>query len=175
MSLEILERNEKTQRLLAETREQAAQLEEQTVELGAQQDEINATEAWFRGIIESAPDGMLVADENGRIVLANPQLEAMFGYAAGELVGAAIETLVPQAVRVSPRRPARRIHPRGQHPPDGPARRRVARRAQGRLRVPRRSRPVETSGGRWPRPVRLCLGARHHRAAQARRPSNTPT
>ncbi|MFA6957276.1 MAG: PAS domain S-box protein [Thermoanaerobaculia bacterium] len=97
MSLEILERNAKTETLLEETQLQAAQLEEQTVELGAQQEAIKATEAWFRGIIEQAPDGMVVADERGAIILANPQLEAMFGYAKGELAGAPIESLVPES------------------------------------------------------------------------------
>jgi PAS domain S-box-containing protein len=99
MSLEILERNERTQRLLAETQDQASRLAQQTAALGAQQEELQATEAWFRGIIESAPDGMLVADETGTIILANPEIEAMFGYSAGELVGAAIEKLVPAAIR----------------------------------------------------------------------------
>ena len=70
MSLEILARNEKTRRLLAETQEQAQRLTHQTIELGAQQEELRATEAWFRGIVESAPDGMLVADETGTIILA---------------------------------------------------------------------------------------------------------
>jgi PAS domain S-box-containing protein len=99
MSLEILERNERTQRLLAETQDQASRLTQQAAELGAQQEELQATEAWFRGIIESAPDGMLVADDTGTIILANPEIEAMFGYSAGELAGAAIEKLVPAAIR----------------------------------------------------------------------------
>ena len=106
MSLEILERSAKTRQLLAETQRQAdnlerqaAQLEEQTVELEAQQAEIKATEAWYRGIIEAAPDGMLVSDERGHIIMVNPQLENMFGYASGELNGKAIEVLVPEAVR----------------------------------------------------------------------------
>ena len=106
MSMEILERSVKTQQLLEETRRQAenmerqaAQLEEQTVELEAQQEEIKATEAWYRGIIESAPDGMLVIDEHGTIILANPQVEAMFGHGAGGLPGNPIEILVPQSIR----------------------------------------------------------------------------
>ncbi len=113
MSLEILERNAKTRQLLTETQRQAenmerqaAQLEEQTVELEAQQAEIRATEAWYRGIIESAPDGMLVADESGHIVMVNPQLEHMFGYGPGELNGQAVEVLVPDVVRA--RHPALR-------------------------------------------------------------------
>ncbi len=106
MSMEIIERNTRTQQLLEETRrqaesmeKQAARLEEQAVEMEAQQHEIKATEAWFRGIIESAPDGMLVVDEHGTITLTNPQIEGIFGYQPGELVGKPIEILVPQEIR----------------------------------------------------------------------------
>ncbi len=45
------------------------------------------TEAWYRGIIEYAPDGMLVLDAQGLIILTNPVLDAMFGYQVGELLG----------------------------------------------------------------------------------------
>jgi two-component system sensor histidine kinase/response regulator len=106
MNIEIIERGARTQQLLEETRaqaesmeKQAARLEEQAVEMEAQQAEIKATEAWFRGIVESAPDGMLVTDIGGTIILTNPQIEQMFGYQAGELVGLPIEKLVPQSVR----------------------------------------------------------------------------
>ncbi|MFA7280343.1 MAG: PAS domain S-box protein [Sterolibacterium sp.] len=106
MSLEIIERNTRTQMLLEETQRQAenmerqaARLEEQTVEMEAQQREIKATEEWYRGIIESAPDGMLVTNDQGAIILANPQVEAMFGYAGGELSGNLIEVLVPPEIR----------------------------------------------------------------------------
>ena len=102
MDLEILERSVKAHGLYEETRrqaesleKQAARLEEQTVELEAQQQEIKATETWYRGIIESAPDGMLVADAQGRIVLANPNAEAMFGHPHGALEGLPLEGLLP--------------------------------------------------------------------------------
>ncbi len=106
VSIEIFDRTVKTKRLLDETRRQAqdmerqaALLKDQQVEMEAQQQVIKATEAWYRGIIELAPDGLLVADEGGKIILANPQLQTMFGYAADELTGLPIETLLPQAVR----------------------------------------------------------------------------
>jgi len=102
MNLEILDRNVKASKLLEETRlqadkmeRQAALLEEQAVEMEAQQLAIKATEDWYRSIIESAPDGMLITDELGIISLTNPQLEAMFGYTSGELSGKLIELLVP--------------------------------------------------------------------------------
>jgi PAS domain S-box-containing protein len=105
-TMQILERNLRTQQLLAETQQQAArmeaqaaQLEEASVEMEAQQTELRQTEAWFRGIIESAPDAMLVADEGGTIILCNPKAEAAFGYGTGQLAGRKIEELVPDVVR----------------------------------------------------------------------------
>ncbi len=101
LNLEVLERSDTAQRLLAATQEQAQRLETQaglleaqTVALSAQKDELRATEAWYRGIIESAPDGMLVADERGVIMLANPMMESTFGYMPGELVGKSVDQLV---------------------------------------------------------------------------------
>ncbi|MES2185144.1 MAG: response regulator [Pseudomonadota bacterium] len=98
-NMEILERNLHTHTLLAETQQQAVELEEQAVELEAQKETILATEAWYRGIIESAPDGLLVADAHGTITLVNSRLLAIFGYTEGELVGQPIEVLVPQQWR----------------------------------------------------------------------------
>jgi two-component system sensor histidine kinase/response regulator len=100
-SLEILQRNLETQSLLKETQQQAqrmevqaAQLEEQTVELDAQKAELKMTETWFRSIIESAPDGLLVADEQGLILLSNPNAEQIFGYSHGDFLGKHMDELV---------------------------------------------------------------------------------
>lgn len=105
-SMEIMDRNLRTKELLAATQEQAermekqaAQLEEQSVEMEAQQAELLETESWFRGIIESAPDGMLVVDAEGRILLVNPTAERLFGFEPGELLGECVDRLVPSAVR----------------------------------------------------------------------------
>ncbi|QZA79831.1 PAS domain S-box protein [Deefgea piscis] len=104
MSLEILARNGKTQQLLKETQQQAEQMQQQamrlelqTSALEAQQEEFRATDAWFRGIIESAPDGMLVVDERCVIVLANAQVEAMFDYSKAQLAALSIDALLPAA------------------------------------------------------------------------------
>lgn len=50
-------------------------------------------------IFTSATNGLLVADAEGRIVMANPALAAMLGYAPHDLVGQAVEILVPAARR----------------------------------------------------------------------------
>ena len=95
MDLEILERRARTNKLLDETRAQASQLEAQAEELESQWTAIQATETWYRGIIESAPDGLLVADDEGVIIMANSRLLTIFGYTADQLVGQPIEVLLP--------------------------------------------------------------------------------
>lgn len=57
------------------------------------------TAALFRGIIEAAPNAILVVAADGAIALANPRTEAMFGYPLGELQGQTIEVLIPHKHR----------------------------------------------------------------------------
>lgn len=53
----------------------------------------------FRRLFESAPDGMVVVDGDGEIILVNAQAEELFGYAQWELCGQTIEILVPKRFR----------------------------------------------------------------------------
>jgi two-component system cell cycle sensor histidine kinase/response regulator CckA len=50
----------------------------------------------FQGLLESAPDAMVIAGQDGRIVLVNAQAERIFGYAREALVGQPVEMLVPE-------------------------------------------------------------------------------
>src|SRR5512133_3868402 len=52
-----------------------------------------------RAFADALPDGILIADPDGRIVFANAQLAALSGYDPAELEGMAVETLVPQRYR----------------------------------------------------------------------------
>lgn len=53
------------------------------------------SERRFRDLLESAPDGFLMVDGGGAIRLMNRQVEELFGYTRGELIGKTVETLVP--------------------------------------------------------------------------------
>ena len=67
---------------------------------------LRETEQFFRSVLELAPDGLMVADEQGIIRLANAQCEKLFGYPREELIGQPVEMLVPAEVRA--RHPAMR-------------------------------------------------------------------
>ncbi|WP_049622497.1 PAS domain S-box protein [Frateuria defendens] len=54
----------------------------------------------FRTLFDTAPDAMIVVDGGGRIVLANPQAETLFGYDPRGLHGLQVEALLPENVRV---------------------------------------------------------------------------
>jgi protein-histidine pros-kinase len=58
-------------------------------------------EARYRDLLESTPDAIIIANNIGRIVLANGQAEIIFGYSRAEMVGQPIETLLPGRYRTA--------------------------------------------------------------------------
>jgi PAS domain S-box-containing protein len=53
------------------------------------------SEAKYRGLLEAAPDAMVVVDQDGEIVLLNVQAEKQFGYRRDELVGQPVKNIIP--------------------------------------------------------------------------------
>ncbi len=56
---------------------------------------LGQSEAKFRGLLESAPDAMVIVDAAGRIVLVNEATERLFGYSRSDLLGKPAEMLMP--------------------------------------------------------------------------------
>lgn len=61
--------------------------------------EATAAQSRFRGLLELAPDAIVLVDHEGRIDLVNGQGEQMFGYRREELIGQSVEILIPERYR----------------------------------------------------------------------------
>ena len=68
-------------------------------ELESQRLKLRSTESWYRHIIEASPDPMVVVDDRGIILMANPRMHETFGYQPGELLGLDADLLVPARFR----------------------------------------------------------------------------
>jgi len=92
-------------------------------------EQLQQSETQFRALLESAPDAMLIADDQGRITLVNAQAERLFGYERSELLGELIEKLIP-GVRDG-------LEPKG------------CRKDASEFPVEVRSSPIRTAQGSW--------------------------
>jgi PAS domain S-box-containing protein len=54
------------------------------------------SEAKYRGLLEAAPDGMVVVNQEGEIILLNAQAEKQFGYRRDELLGQKVTNIIPK-------------------------------------------------------------------------------
>jgi PAS domain S-box-containing protein len=60
-----------------------------------------SSQALTEKLFESSPDAIVITDKDGRITKANAQVETLFGYTRGELLGLQIETLIPDRLRTA--------------------------------------------------------------------------
>src|ERR1700683_4144090 len=58
--------------------------------------ESKESEARYRGLLEAAPDAMVVVNQGGEIVLLNVQAEKQFGYRRDELIGQKVKNIIPK-------------------------------------------------------------------------------
>ncbi len=85
----------------------------------------------FRLLVESSPDGMVIVDHEGKIVLVNSQTEKLFGYRREELIGQAVEILTPNRHRVAHERHRQRYSAQPEPRPMGSRSDLAARRKDG--------------------------------------------
>jgi PAS domain S-box-containing protein len=71
----------------------------QFLERDAAEQARRTSEAQTQAVVENLLEGLLVVDEQGTILSANPAAEQMFGYASWELVGQHMSLLLPRSVR----------------------------------------------------------------------------
>jgi PAS domain S-box-containing protein len=72
------------------------ELSRNTALLRQQAEILGKAEQKFRSLLEAAPDAMIIGSEDGLISLVNSQVEMMFGFLRGELIGKNIRALVPE-------------------------------------------------------------------------------
>jgi len=53
------------------------------------------SESWFKGLLESAPDAMVITNADGTIIIINAQTEKLFGFPRSEIIGKKVEFLIP--------------------------------------------------------------------------------
>ena len=60
---------------------------------------LNGSEEQFRHVVHAAPDGIVLADGDGKIVSWNTAAERLFGHTAGEILGQPLTTIMPTRYR----------------------------------------------------------------------------
>jgi len=79
-----------------ETKQQIIRQQERTVRDALEQQQ---SERRFRGLLEAAPDAMVIVDYDGTVITVNAQTEILFGYARDQLLGKHVEILIPDRYR----------------------------------------------------------------------------
>lgn len=75
-----------------DAKQQLIQNQEKTIEDAAERERADEN---FRGLLESAPDAMVVVNNHGKITLVNSQFEQIFGYPRDEIIGQPVEKIMP--------------------------------------------------------------------------------
>ncbi|NOZ51919.1 MAG: response regulator [Gammaproteobacteria bacterium] len=95
-ALELLELSNKNKQLLEDLKNTNKQLQCKTQELENQIESNIKIQQKFSGLLETAPDAIVIVDETRKIILVNQKTEEIFGYPRKQLVDQQIIKLIPQ-------------------------------------------------------------------------------
>ena len=76
--------------------ERTLELKNKLIELNKEQKKTQQSELKFKALIDSAPDAMIIIDQEGKIRLTNNQVKNVFEYEKEELIGKSIEVVIPE-------------------------------------------------------------------------------
>ena len=79
------------------------------LKMGHVEQVLSAKDAQFRHVVHTAPDGIVLADGDGKIILWNSMAERLFGYAEGEVLGQPLAIIMPAEHRESHQRGLERV------------------------------------------------------------------
>jgi len=74
---------------------------------------LSESEERFRSVVETASDAIVLGDQNGNIISWNKAAQALFGYAAEEVLGEPLTIIIPTRYRASHQRGIERLHATG--------------------------------------------------------------
>jgi len=86
------------------------------LKIGRVEQVLSARDAQFRHVVHTAPDGIVLADGDGKIILWNSMAERLFGYAEGEVLGQPLAMIMPAEHRESHQRGLERVKVTGVTP-----------------------------------------------------------
>ncbi|NNG01473.1 MAG: PAS domain S-box protein [Desulfobacteraceae bacterium] len=98
----MVNRNEVTEQMVAERTAELSTANDRLCEYLDRErvmEKIQESEARFRGVVESAPDAIIIVDESGKIRFLNAQTERLLGYTASELMDQDHDIIVPVSIR----------------------------------------------------------------------------
>jgi PAS domain S-box-containing protein len=85
-----------------------------SVEAAATKQALTASEERFREVVQTAPDAIVLADEDGHMLSWNGAAERLFGYAADEVLGRSLTMIMPDRYRVNHEQALERVRTTGE-------------------------------------------------------------
>jgi PAS domain S-box-containing protein len=92
---------------------QAVDVRKLVLKMNHVEDALSAKEEQFRQVVHTAPDGIVLADGDGRVVSWNAAAQRLFGYTEGEILGQPLTTIMPTRYREDHQRGLERVKATG--------------------------------------------------------------